>query len=104
MADGVLRTVVEVAPFVLGPLSRIYRWGLDELALALTDSDTEQAEEATIALRKQIQRVLADRGFPSVSIDLLPMALPSFLSFLDGIAGRATSARAGGKAELAQAG
>jgi len=76
-ADHELRSLVEVAPFALDSEARVYRSGIDELALLLPHPDVTFAGQARDRLSDAVERILAVRHLPSIQLTLRPMAVPS---------------------------
>ena len=69
-ADAVLRALVEAAPFVLDPATRVYRVGQDGLALLLPGSGDDLPDRARQALEDGVRPVLTARHLPAVSLSL----------------------------------
>jgi GGDEF domain-containing protein len=76
-AERELQSLVEVTPFALGPGARVYRSGIDELALLLPFADVPAAEQARDRLSDAVERILAVRHLPSIQLMMRPMAVPS---------------------------
>ncbi len=67
-AATVLRELVEAVPFVLRARDRVFRTAPSEMTLFLDGTDERGAEAARARLESTVQRVLANRGLPSVEL------------------------------------
>jgi GGDEF domain-containing protein len=66
--DHVLKCLVEVAPFALRSQDRVYRSGRNQLTLLLPGTNDSGAETARSGLETGLQRRLAGRGYPEISL------------------------------------
>jgi GGDEF domain-containing protein len=70
VADGVVRALVEAAPFATRARDRIYRIGPDELVLLMRESDEDGAKAAAARLEQTVRRTLSDRRLPSIRLGI----------------------------------